>query len=52
MVNETPEMDRVHDLVTELLEAGSDPREIQDTVRDAISEWRLQTRLKRGAASK
>jgi len=35
-----PQMDRVWDLVTQLLEEGEDPREIKDTVKDAIREWR------------
>jgi hypothetical protein len=42
-VIETPQMDRVHYLVTELLEANEDPREILDTVRDSIREWRQRT---------
>ncbi len=33
-------MDRVYGLVTELLDGGSDPIEIKDTVEDAIREWR------------
>lgn len=41
-VRETPQMDRVYDLVTEVLDADEDPREILDTVRDAIREWRMR----------
>lgn len=43
-------MDRLTDLVSELLEGDADPREIQDTVRDAIREWRQNTARKSAAA--
>ena len=49
MTEITP-MDRLGDLVTELLEGESDPREIQDTVRDAIREWRQVMARKSEAA--
>lgn len=42
--NEIDPMDRIYDLVTELCEADCDPREILDTARDAIREWRLKAK--------
>lgn len=36
-------LDRLFDLVTELLEEDQDPRAILDSARDAIREWRQFT---------
>jgi hypothetical protein len=39
-MTETTNMDRLGDLVTELLEADEDPQVILDTVEDTIRDWR------------
>jgi hypothetical protein len=39
-MTETTNLDRLGDLVTELLEAGEDPQKILDTVKDTIRDWR------------
>ncbi len=41
MENEIADMDRVYELVYEMLEAGRRPREIRDTVTAAIDQHRL-----------
>jgi len=38
-MTETTNMDRLGDLVTELLEADEDPREILNTVKDTVRDW-------------
>jgi hypothetical protein len=43
---ETLPQDRLWYLVTELLEAGETPREILDTAKEAIGDWRLGKRTK------
>lgn len=42
--NEVSDIDRLYYLVTELLEGGSDPRDIKDTVREATLEWATRKR--------
>lgn len=40
-------LERMYDLVRELLEDGERPRDILSTARDAIEEWRLERKTAR-----